>query len=530
MKATRVLLAGGALLISVLLSILLLWIFAPDYLFHLGFPLDDSWIHAVYGRSLATSGILAYNPGIPANGETSPLWAVVFALPHLFTSNTQAIVIAMKLIGLLLHAGTALLAWRIAQQLRADRVIALAAAGVVLLHPDLLAASVSGMEVPLATFLGLWTVLEAMRGPSWRLALVCALAPWGRPEVACVGMGFVAARAIAGTQPRVLATAATVLVSTLASFALMMLRNISITGLPMPATFYAKVGNRGLSPFFIQWVGYHDLLGHFAIVNSLFLLIPVTLWALWLLLAPRVRRTAAAADAHVSEASTAGAVFLTGIGFFSVSFALVAPMGHTSFYFQRYSLPGLAFALAALPMSIDELFRALPTARQLPLLRGAVTAALAVAVLGAAPARLRHLENDARNIDDVQVAEGKSLAQVPSSTVVWAVDAGAIRYFGNAFVVDMVGLNSPDMLRMDAQRFLQAHPPSYISYVNGWTNLDQTSRDRMQVIVFRPSTAYTVTSFQPQAIHILTRCPSSPHQGRYGVFDRSFDFTCVAGG
>jgi hypothetical protein len=523
MKATRVLLVGGGLLVSALLSILLLWIFAPEYLFHLGFPLDDSWIHAVYGRSLAASGTLAYNPGIPANGETSPLWAVVFALPHLFTSNPQAIVVAMKLIGLLLHAATAMLAWHIADRLRADRLVAAAAAGVVLLHPDLLAASVSGMEVPLATFLGLWTVLEVLRGPSWRLALVCLLAPLGRPEIACVGLGFLTARAIAGTQPRVLATAATVLAGTFASFLATALRNYSITGYPMPATFYAKVGNRGLSPFFIQWVGFHDLLGHFPIVGSLFLLIPLTLLALWLLIAPRLRR-------GTVEASTAGALLLTGVGFCSISFALVAPLGHTSFYFQRYALPGVAFMLAALPMLLDELLRALPTARQLTLLRVAVTAALAVAVLGATPGRLHHLENDARNIDDVQVAEGKSLAQVPASTVVWAVDAGAIRYFGNAFVVDTMGLNSPDMLRVTAQQFLQAHQPSYISFVNGWTDLDQASREQMQVSVFKPSTPYTVTGFLPQAVHILTRCPSAPHHGRYAVFDRSFDFICAAGG
>jgi hypothetical protein len=522
MTSTRVFVAGGALL----LAFASLQLFAPDYLFHLGFPLDDSWIHAVYGRALAQSGMLAYNPGIPATGETSPLWAVIFALPHLFTANASIIVLSMKVIGLLLHIGTALLTLDVAVRLNATRLVAITSAGLVALHPDLLAASVSGMEVPLATFLALWTISEVLRGPSWRLALVSFLAPLGRPEVACVGVLFLTARALAGTQPRALRAGATLLAGSLASFVITALRNYSVTGRPLPATFYAKVGSRGISPFLIQWVGYHDLLGQFALVDSLWLLIPVTLWTLWLLLRPRWRP---ATDAEISNLSTAGALFMSGLGFFSISFALVVPFGQTAFYFQRYALPGLSLVLAALPLLLDAALRMLPIPHRLTVLRAAVAGALGIGVIGGIPARLYHLANDARNIDDVQVAEGRSLADSSPTHVVWAVDAGAIRYFGKAFVVDTMGLNSPDMLSADAPAFLQAHQPTYISFVNGWTDLDPTSRQRMNAAIFRPSTPYTVTGFQPQAVHYLTHCPDSPHSGRYAVFGRAFSFTCTGG-
>src|SRR6185503_14621945 len=68
--ALLVVLAGLAGLAAV-------WTFTPEYLLARGFPLDDAWIHAVYGRSLARSGMLAFNPGVPATGVTSPLWALI---------------------------------------------------------------------------------------------------------------------------------------------------------------------------------------------------------------------------------------------------------------------------------------------------------------------------------------------------------------------------------------------------------------------------------------------------------------------
>ena len=47
-----------------------------------GLPLDDAWIHLVYGRSVASHGIPAYNGTIPEAGFTSPLWMLNSAAVH----------------------------------------------------------------------------------------------------------------------------------------------------------------------------------------------------------------------------------------------------------------------------------------------------------------------------------------------------------------------------------------------------------------------------------------------------------------
>jgi hypothetical protein len=45
--------------------------------YRLGFPLDDSWIHAVFARNLALHGEWAFRLGHPSAGSTSPLWTFV---------------------------------------------------------------------------------------------------------------------------------------------------------------------------------------------------------------------------------------------------------------------------------------------------------------------------------------------------------------------------------------------------------------------------------------------------------------------
>jgi hypothetical protein len=43
------------------------------------FPSDDAWIHQVFARNIASSGMFAYNPGERSSGVTAPLWTMVMS-------------------------------------------------------------------------------------------------------------------------------------------------------------------------------------------------------------------------------------------------------------------------------------------------------------------------------------------------------------------------------------------------------------------------------------------------------------------
>lgn len=84
-----------------------------------GMPLDDAFIHVVYAGSIAEEGKFAYNPSEPETGATSPLWAVLLALPFWLerVGLDVSIVEASKghgvLFAVLQGRAACLLAWRL---------------------------------------------------------------------------------------------------------------------------------------------------------------------------------------------------------------------------------------------------------------------------------------------------------------------------------------------------------------------------------------------------------------------------------
>jgi hypothetical protein len=63
------------------------------------------------------------------------------------------------------------------------------------------------------------------------------------------------------------------------------------------------------------------------------------------------------------------------------------------------------------------------------------------------PDRRAAYASDVADIGDVQVAVGGYVdSALPRDAVVWAVDAGAIRYFGRRRTIDLMGLNTAESI------------------------------------------------------------------------------------
>ena len=156
---------------------------------------------------------------------------------------------------------------------------------------------------------------------------------------------------------------------------------------------------------------------------------------------------------------------------------------------------------------------------------GAAALVMLGVVLDATPARYRRLSNDARNIDDVQVAFGRALGMAAASDNAWVVDAGASRFFGKPFIVDLMGLNTPEILAPGAQAFLDEHPPRYLDVFPGWSSIEIKAAT-MPVRSFESSTRYTVTSNPLMRRHVLVSCEPAGTFGRVNVRRRAFTFRC----
>jgi hypothetical protein len=159
MKRSR-LLASTAIIAASLLGVIgyVLWAYSRGLV---GFPLDDSWIHQTYARNLAETGQLAYLPGQPSAGSTSPAWSFLLSIGYLLRVDFR---IWAYLLGALSLAATAWLAYRLFLRLppfqqRSAQVSQAAAALLAglfcALEWHLVWAAASGMETIFFTALSL---------------------------------------------------------------------------------------------------------------------------------------------------------------------------------------------------------------------------------------------------------------------------------------------------------------------------------------------------------------------------------------
>ena len=405
-------------------------------------------------------------------------------------------------------------AFRTNQARLGDRLIG---ALMVAFHPDLIAGSVAGLEIPLAALLACVLLYTARASGVLGYALACAVAPLARPELTLLCYTIPLLLFANANRRRVWPLLAGALVGNGASFGLMALRNLLVSGLPLPATFYAKVGRELMTVPARRVTGFAGVLRQFAITDSSVLLAAV------LVFSAAVVVTTKTTD---EQSSIAASAFLSGIVYCAVSFVLVPAARPRGFVSPALRAPGAAAArrrrpaLGArrrAPVVADSsghrcLWRAAGADRRQPHDRSVD----AVPVLG----------NDAQNIDEVQVAAGQALASAPASEITWAIDAGAIRYFGNTFVVDLMGLNNAQLLGADAQKFLDEHRPRYIEFVPSWSHLDAQSARAMRGVLFEPTTPYTVTSIRPMRRHWLALCEPGM-SGQLWVRTRAFDFACA---
>jgi len=293
-----------------------------------------------------------------------------------------------------------------------------------------------------------------------------------------------------------------------------MIRNWRISGLPFPATYYAKANSSIWSSFKSFYVGLSQLFPEIAIITSFLIMAGALIISLFFLYSRH----------SLFPQRMAASSFICGLAYCFVSFYLIPPVDPKAFYHQRYILPSLPLLIAALPVVIASYFRPKFSLTIKKILFFIFIFLSLLTIIIHAPRRFHHLANDTRNIDDVQVAIGLFLSRASSTDTVWVIDAGASRYFGRAFVVDLMGLNNFQLLTKEANYFLNSHPPSFIEVVPGWNEIDENSVKNLKYKLFKPSTSYTVTSFPPMQYHFLFFSPEKKHKGKIRIKVRTFDF------
>ncbi len=443
------------------------------------FPLDDAWIHRVYAQSFAYGHGFAYNFGGPQEaGSTSPLWTLATVPAHWLEGlspegiQTDVAVVTVKLIGMLLGGLILRSVMRLAMSLTQSQIVTVLAGCLLAVDPRLLFSAFSGMETLLLVALWLWATEAYLKGRWGWSVLLFSLTPTARPEALLilpfwlVGLLFLDSH----DRPPIIRVFQAALLGI--PMGLWSLFCLHANGHLLPTTFYIKSQPFTLDPSRFQEL-WNILIGYGYTSVPIFVLglvayvgiacrrfdFPAKASGIFLLIVPLVYML-----------GTSGSRTLSSLGYYWHRWIDPASLVLTAAFCIGYAalLNGLWVGFKRLRdrsshFSDSPTFGLWKNSQRsglwktweshlhstLPLVWIVLGVIGIAGLVGSAPSfseswenRRQQLASDGKAIHQINVRTGKWLNEnTPTDAVISVNDAGAIRYFSQRKVIDILGLN-----------------------------------------------------------------------------------------
>ena len=450
----------------------------------LGFPLDDSFIHLVFARSLAAGEGLSYQHGELVAGSTAPLWTAILSLGFLLPGSP---ILWGKLLGGLAHLGSVATAYFLARELEIRGTLAAAAALLVAFTGWLLWSALAAMEVPLfvaVSLLGMTLHARERGRSSSSIPLSMGLFGIGvllRPE----GLLLVVL-ALADRLTRVERAGESLRVAVSRADGLAILRGAGSAFLVVApiALFYRAVGESWLPTTFDTKMSYGEGLGwpspgYLATVAGIFVqahpvatvLAPVGAWVL-------LRRWGGPEDRGLLPA-----LWLFGL---PVAYSMLSGGQKVVGNFGRYYFPLLPLVVILAFVAVDELVRELPT--RLRAGSRTIPWALAVGIVLLLPSVYGWVQGAGRysqsvlNVEDSDVRMALWIREhLPREAVLAVNDIGAFGWYLENPIIDLAGIATPkvheharralsrgDSVHAGILGFVRQSRPDYLAVFPRW--------------------------------------------------------------
>jgi hypothetical protein len=426
-----------------------------------GFNLDDSWIHLQFARTIYEGTPFEYSPGYPSTGSTSPLWSIILSSIFFFTQDPTKIVWGTYIISAAFYSMSSFLVGYLIDDYTENKIWGFMGIVAFVLMPRNTWLMLSGMETPVFVFILLLSVVvldkhEMKYDPI--LGIIAGLAFLARPEGILVILVLIPARFIILGWKRELSWKRLGSMLLMGGIALVIvapwiLYCISVTGYPLPDTFYAKVGpptEVGVEAWNIFWNSF--------LVEFPFIVIGAA--------------TGLTLVAKGKPHTWLLAISLTLLYRFTLPyFALINNF--------RYLIPVFDFflitAVGGLSIVIKKSAGFLKIDRKIEkdvLTVGLVFFLLIFPSIPHYMFQASFYGNAVKNINEQQVYIGTWLKNhTPEDAVLAIHDAGAIRFFSNRVIIDMARLISPDithgnMSHREELVYLKEHNCTYFVFFN----------------------------------------------------------------
>jgi hypothetical protein len=446
--------------IALLAMILLLLLSGPVSSLE-GLPLDDSWIHLCYARSIAQTGTFAYNPYQWENGNTAPLWALLLAIPVKLGIHPVA---GAKVLGF--FSGISLLyAIFLIGNSWVSRSVGLIALGLALADPWLTILSVSGMEPLAALSCALFAIHSLKKKRFWWTGVFLSCSLLFRPELAIV---LVFALVFSGNFRNSLK----IIILPGLTIIIWGLYGLIVTGHILPNTYYIKTGLpihllnqlKSIYIFFSEGWALGSIVTLFFVVFGLFQLLK-------------------------REGKTGMILLLTPLSliiFYVTKMNLgiyYGPFDTASvqnIYYGRYLFLCIPWLIILMAIGIIEVFyviqKKIKTLHSILIIIGVFLIFTLPACVEQHMIRHNVYHANCHEIERLQVFAGKWINyHLPADSVIGVSDAGAIRFFANQRIIDFMGLNCQQMLNeKDKINWLQKQKMSHAAIWPIWHKEIQT--------------------------------------------------------
>ncbi|MGQ4871052.1 MAG: hypothetical protein ACP6IT_04370 [Candidatus Thorarchaeota archaeon] len=425
-----------------------------------GFALDDSWIHVQYARTIFEGRPWQYSPGHPSTGSTSPLWSVILSPIFVLGYAGDTVVNAVIVVAVFFYSVSTYLVGKIIYSKTSRPVASVLGMMGYVIVPKSSWLMLSGMELPLLMtilLLSAYLFSDGRDRDPRLVGLLLGLAYLSRPEaLVLVGVGVLAwlvHRDTTGKSPRrVLLDVVEIGVVGVLVAAPWVIHCITVTGYPLPDTFYAKV-----HPVTSSDVAAWDFW-----------------WHIFLTTMPMLTVGAIAGVVCAWKGQPYTWMYAVAL---AVLYRLTMPY-QALINNTRYLVPVFDLLMVTAVLGVSILFDHVP-ALQVSLPRRAkmnVATVIVIAFTLMMPLTEAYTYqadlygNAVKNINEMQVYIGKWLrTHTPEDAIIATHDVGAIAYFSNRVIVDLAGLVSPDichgnMTVLDILRYLRGMNCTYFAF------------------------------------------------------------------
>ena len=468
------------------------------------FPLDDPWIHSTFARNLVEYGSFSYYKNqLITSGSTSPIYTFLLAGLYLFSKNEFII---SYILGIGFFALTVFMFFRLLKiHFNSAMWLSVFAALLVAIQPRINLIAVSGMETTMFLFFLVISIYNYKKGNKTALGISLGLLVWCRPDGLILWAAIIADHILSqlfvpNKGKKSLRTVAfndlykpfLIAIGFAAVYAAF---NMSLSGSLFPNTFRAKLStyeNNSRSSFLLK-----DVIESFSTAEFVILWVPLLIGSFVVL------------RDLIKKQYSGFSLYVIFIGGFIFTYWWLLPF---SFSFSRYLIPIIPSYIILCVFGIKEILQffgsKIKSSVPVVFLGAGYFAAVVIISIVFLKDNSGMYTFACNYFNERHVTVGKWIAKnTPENAVIATHDIGAIEFYGNRKIIDMVGLVSPEIIdKMHTgfigylNKYLTEKKADYLIILKNWF---EVVNDNPVFVPVKEPEIMEVYKYKPKQTHIL---------------------------